>query len=266
MQSLETESALRACASIGYKAVGLMLTPGRLTKPRLLGTTKRRRIRDLLVDLDLSLPALSEHLPLVVNEATHQHNLDYLRAAAELGHSLSPGRPPVVQTTLGGKPSQWEAARSEMAERLYGWAEVAQATRTVFAVKPHVGGALHTPQGTRWLLNQVGSPWIKLVYDYSHFHLRGYKLAGTIQALIKDTAIIHVKDSEGEPDNLRFLLPGDGRINCEEYFTLVRNTSYRGTVMVEISAHIHQRPGYDPLAAATRCYGNLAPALTKSRM
>ena len=266
MQGLETESAWRACGAIGYKAVDLMLTPGRPTEPKLLSSTDRRRLRHLLVDLDLVLPALAEHLPVIVGDAEHRRNLERLKAAAELGHSLSPGRPPVVQTTLGGKPAQWEQVKHEMAERLRSWAQVGEKTQTVIAVKPHVGGALHTPQGARWLLDQVSSPWIKLVYDYSHYELRDYDLAETVQALIADTAIIHVKDSEGEPGKVRFLLPGDGRVNYVEYFKLVRKAGYRGAVMVEVSAHIHRRAGYDPLAAANRCYASLAPALAKARL
>ena len=264
MRRLATEAALRTCAEIGYEAVELVLNPGWPAEPKSLSAADRRDIRGLLVELNLALPALMEHLSLLVDQAEHSRNLERLKAAGELAHALSPDQPAVIETTLGGNPAQWEQVKHRMAERLYSWAKTAETSRTVIAVKPHVGGALHAPEGARWLLDQVKNPWIKLVYDYSHYELRGYDLEQTARALLPDAVFIHVKDSAGDPGNVKFLLPGEGRVDYAEYFKLIRKLGYSGAVVVEVSGQIHGRAGYDPVAAAKRCYANLAPALEKA--
>src|SRR5690606_2043462 len=105
------------------------------------------------------------------DDAAHRTNLERLKRAGELGHLLSPERPPVVETILGGKPQEWDALKRPMADRLAGWARMAEQHRIVIAIKPHVGNALHLPEDALWLLEQVKSPWLKLAYDYSHYQL-----------------------------------------------------------------------------------------------
>ena len=39
---------------------------------------------------------------------------------------------------------------------------------------------------------------------------------------------------------------------------------YRGDVIVEVSAQLSNKPGYDPLAAASKCYNHLADAFVKA--
>jgi inosose dehydratase len=206
-----------------------------------------------------------ENLPEPATDAAQRSNLDRLKAAAELGHALSPKSPPVIETILGGKPAQWEQMKDKLAERLRSWAEVAAAAKTIVAIKPHVGNALHTPDGALWLLRQVNSPWIKLAFDQSHFVLRDLPLAKTMTALLADSVFVHVKDAKGTADKFEFLLPGDGTsIDYGDYFQRLRNSDYRGPIVVEVSGQISGKPGYDPVVAAKRSYANLAPAMKKA--
>lgn len=264
MKSLKIAEALRSCAELGYDGVELALMPGWPTEPQRLTADDRRTLRQQLADHKLALLGLMENLAEPADDASHRANLSRLKAAAELGHELSPAAPPVIETILGGKPAQWEAVKEKLAERLTAWAEVAAAARTVIAVKPHVGNALHTPQGATWLLRQVKSPWLKLAFDYSHFVLRGLPLAETVAALVPETAFIHVKDAKGTAEKFSFLLPGEGDLDYAAYFKLLQTTGYRGPVVVEVSGQISNRAGYDPVAAARRSYAALAAAMQKA--
>jgi sugar phosphate isomerase/epimerase len=191
-------------------------------------------------------------------------NLDRLRRACEFGHDVSPKVTPVLETVLGGKPAEWEQVKSKMVERLQDWAKVAEAAKTVMALKPHVGGALHTPDGAKWLKDQLKSPWLKLAYDFSHFELQLLSLPDSLDKMLPETAFIHVKDSEGTASKFQFLLPGDGRTNYQEYFRLLKARGYAGPIVIEVSGQVHARVDYDAIAAAKHCYANLAPILTES--
>ena len=137
-------------------------------------------------------------------------------------------------------------------------ARVAEAARTVIAIKAHVGGAVHTPEAALWLWRQADSPWIKLAYDYSHFQLRSFSLEQSLRAMAPQTAFIHVKDSRGDAARVQFLLPGEGDIDYAAYLRLLHEARYAGYVVVEVSGQIHGKPGYDPIAAARKSYQHLA--------
>lgn len=269
MKTLAPAEALRACAEIGFDGVELALMPGWPTEPERVSTGQRRELRKQMEDLELELAGLMENVHAVCDDATHRTNLERLKAAAEFGHAVMP--PPlskegaaagdvILETILGGRPAQWEDVKEQMAKRLEDWAKVAEAAEMTIAIKPHVSGALHTPEGAQWLRRRVDSPRIKLAYDYSHFALRGFPMERTIATMVPDTVFIHVKDSAGDAQNVRFLLPGDGDTDYTKYLKLLQAAKYRGPVVVEVSGQIHNRPDYDPIAAARHSYANLAPA------
>jgi inosose dehydratase len=193
-------------------------------------------------------------------DAAHRANLDRLRAAAELGHALSPDRPPPIETVLGGRPADWDAVKDRLADRLRAWAEVGRAARTVIAVKPHVAHALHTPAAAAWLVGQVNSPWLRLAFDHSHFALRGVAVADAVRAVAPLAAFAHVKDARGSAEKFEFLLPGEHGTNYTDLVRLLIAAGYRGPVVVEVSSMVFNRPGYDPAAAARTSYANLAVA------
>ncbi len=264
MKALKIADALKACAKLGYDGVELALLPGWPTEPKQLMADDRRDLGQRLADAGLTLLGLMDNLSEPAEDTVHRANLERLKAAAELGQALSPKAPPVIETVLGGKPAQWEQVKERLAERLRAWAEVAAAAQTVIAVKPHVANALHTPEGARWLLKQVNSPWLKLAFDYSHFALRRLSLAETVKELLPASAFIHVKDSRGNADKFEFLLPGEGDLDYIAYFKQVQAAGYRGPVVVEVSAQISNRAGYDPVAAARSSYEKLAPAMKQT--
>ncbi|MBI3860453.1 MAG: sugar phosphate isomerase/epimerase [Planctomycetia bacterium] len=264
MKSVPVAEALAACAKIGYDAIELVANADWPTEPKNLTAGDRRELAGQIKDLGLALCALMENLHEPADDATHAANLDRLKAAAELGHALSPQLPPVIETVLGGKPAEWDQIKDRLAERLQRWAETAAAAQTVIAVKPHVSNALQNPERALWLMRQVDSRWIRLAFDYSHFWLQGLPLAETVAALMPHTSFIHVKDARGTAEKFEFLLAGEGQIDYAAYLRQVATAGYRGPVVAEVSAQISTRAGYDPLAAARTVYEKLAPAMREA--
>ena len=61
--------------------------------------------------------------------------------------------------------------------------------------------------------------------------------------------------------NAAFCCRAKGRSTTSSMFKLLAASDYRGDVVVEVSGQVFGKPGYDPLAAARKCYNHLAPAM-----
>ena len=259
MKTVPVLEALGIVASIGYKTTELCLRRTWNTEPKLLTREDRRTIRRRIGDLGLSLPAVMESLPLVGANVRREDNVERLRAAAEVAHETSPGSPALIETTVGGRPAAWDKIKNQMVDELGAWARTMETLKTTLAIKAHVLSAMNLPDRIVWLHDQVNSPWIRMMYDYSHFALNGQDLRESMQKVASRAAFVHVKDWKGVAADHRFLLPGDGLLDYSEYKRILAEVGYQGAVVVEVSVHVFDELGYDPVAAAKRCWENLSP-------
>lgn len=207
MKSVEPEEAIRKLAEIGFDSVELCLLPGWNTNPAKLTAEQRGRLRQVLRVREIRLTALMENLSLAGDAAAQEKARERLRLAGELAHQLVPDRPPLVETVMGN--GRWEDVRNQFRDNLGGWAGVAEKANVVLAIKPHRFGAVNRPEDALWLLEQVKSKALRLVYDYSHFIHRDFSLAGTVKQLAPHTAFVHVKDTVIRDGKAVFLLPGE---------------------------------------------------------
>jgi inosose dehydratase len=75
-----------------------------------------------------------------------------------------------------------------------------------------------------------------------------------------------VKDARHTADGKHeFVLPGDGGFDYVRYFKALDQIGFAGPVVVEVSAQLFNKPGYDPIEAARRSYRVLADALAARR-
>lgn len=265
MKTVPVDQALQTCADIGYRHVELALNDGFPTAPDVFSAADRNAVAARLRQLRLDLPCLMINASLTSSEEAHARALTLIGQAATLARELVPAAPPILETVLGGKPSLWEDQKAGMVERLRDWARAAEKAGTTIAVKAHAGSAVNSPDRLLWLLDQVGSPAIQVTYDYSHFELQGLGMEESMRALLPRTRFIHVKDSSGDSQKFQFLLPGEGRTDYAQYFRLLMTLGYGGPVCVEVSGQIFNKPGYDPVAAARKCYETLSRALAQAQ-
>ncbi len=259
MQSLSIANAISTCAEIGYDGLEIAVIPGWSTEPTLLSQKDRAEIRKRLTDAQLAVPSILESVHCLRTEATHRENLERLKRAAQLARDVAPENPPVVQSIAGGKPAQWDQRKDELVAQLADWAKIGESNGIVICFKPHAGHMADNPERTLWLHQQVGSDWLKVVYDYAHFYLEGLPLKSSLKALLPITAYVQVKDSRHTAEKHEYLLPGDGKTDYVELLTLLKQSGYRGFVNVEVSSMIHRKPGYQPIPTANLCYRRLAP-------
>lgn len=268
MNSLPLETAIETCAKIGYRDIEPALMTGYTADPLQLSKARRDELRKQIAGLGLSIPALMENISAVAPATTQQANLEKIARAAELARDLgdagSSRLAPVLETVLGGKPSEWPQLRGRIQETLQLWAAAGEKHDLTIAVKAHVGNALHKPEDLARLIADINSPRLRAAYDFSHFERQGLELEPSLRVLAKQTVFIHVKDGKGTPEAFQFLLPGEGTIDYVAYFRLLDQLQYRGSVTVEVSGQIFKQPGYDPIAAAKKCYHHLQAAYEAS--
>ena len=261
MKTVPWRDGLRHVARIGYKATELSLRPGWNTEPKLLTKTDRAEIRARISDLGLALPSVMENLGLARPGGTAAANLERLKAAAEICYECSPKPPALIETTVGGRPNTWEEIKNGMADELAQWAKALEQLKVVLAIKCHSKNAMSRPEYALWLTDQVKSPWVKVVYDYSHFLANGLDMKTTMQQMIPSAVFVHIKDTEGRAPTHRFLLPGDGNIDYKKvYVPSLTALGYRGPVVVEVSVDVFDQPGYDPIKAAEHVWEKVSPA------
>ena len=261
---LRWEDSLELIGRTGYDGVELALMPEWPTSPRSLGRTDRTRLRSLLSDLGLAVPALLDNLQAMHPTQSHRENLERIRRAVDLAADIVPGQSPVFETVLGRKPQEWEDVRSGMVDEIGEWTRVAEDARTVICFKPHVGGAVNDVERSLWLLEQVNSPYFRCTYDYSHLWLAGLELIPSMEALIPVSPYIHLKDAKGEPGSHAFLLPGDGETDYPAMFRKLQDLGYQGHATVEVSAQIHRRDDFEPIPTVRICYERMAAAFSEA--
>lgn len=237
------EQCFAYSAAVGYTGVELF-EPAKLAADEVLTSLRRHK---------LPVVAIMEDLRLTGDAAGYEQRLEATcRLAARIGR-------PVIETVVGGKPEEWESLRVSFANRLAGWARIGERHKVDIAIKAHVGSALHRATDAAGLCRAVGSPRLRINYDFSHFQLQGEELEPTLRAALPHLAMIHIKDWTGTREKFRFALPGDGAIDYSAYAALLDRLAYRGPVVVEVSTHVLQQPGYDPARAARQVAERVMP-------
>ncbi|MBL9152646.1 MAG: sugar phosphate isomerase/epimerase [Verrucomicrobiales bacterium] len=266
LQAKPVADAVAFIAATGFDAAEISVMPGTTGDPATFSGDQRRAVKDKLGESGIRLCALMADLHPSADAAAHQEITDRFRGLCELARELSPDRPPLIQTVLGGK--DWEASKTLFRDRLADWMQTAADQKIVLAVKPHRGNAMSRPADAIWLIEQLGgSPWLRMVYDYSHFHLRepAMPIAGTVAESLPVTAYVAAKDAVERDGKVVFALPGEGRgYDHADILRAFHAGGFRGAVCVEISAQIWKTAGYDGEAATRTSYRNLAAAFERA--
>ena len=265
MKGLAAEDAVKCCSEIGYEGLELCLIDDWPTSLARLSTNGQKRLVSTLADAGLLVPSLLESLPCLRGLPAHRANLERLKSASGFAKRLQQSSPPVIQSIVGGKSADWDTSKYQLVDELGDWADVGAKAGVTVCFKPHASHLVTRPEQAQWVIEQVGSAALKVVYDYSHFYLDGLGLRESLEDLLPVVAYIQVKDSQRLPDGkYRYLLPGDGETDYDLLFQAIVENRYHGFVNVEVSSMIHRQEGYDPIATARRCYDRMRPALSRA--
>jgi sugar phosphate isomerase/epimerase len=256
MQKTPIDVAVKHCAELGFDGLEMTVIPRWPTDAATMDAAERKRIRKLYDDHQIELCGLSGNTPLLKGDASERaKNVEtfktYLDLAAELQHT---GERLTVSTTSASEPGDWEAIKHELAE-IYGNAAAhAERIGVIVGAEPHVNNALHTPEQSIWLVQQVNSPAFGIHFDISHFNVQGMDMEAVVAQLVPYTVHTHVKDERGIAPDHQFLIPGEGDMDYVGYLKAMDRGGWTEHITVEISLMVQSRPDFDALAAATQSY------------
>jgi len=86
----------------------------------------------------------------------------------------------------------------------------------------HPGNFLSNTKDAAELIQLVGSPFIKILYDIYHMQIMEGNLINTVTKYIKEIGYIHIADVPGRHE------PGTGEINYKNLMEILRDLNYRG--------------------------------------
>ena len=263
MPTVPVDTQIQHIADLGFDGIELTVIPGYTTDLPTLDSAERQRIKRLLQDHRLELPAIAAHTRLMEPDAEkHAQNMTRLKASVDLAVDWALGdTPPAIDTTFGGGHlSGWEEHKQLIVDRLGELVAHGALRGVVIAIEPHVSDVLDTPAKTLELLEWIDSPYLKVNFDISHFNVIGMPIEESVSALAPVTAHTHVKDETGIAPNYQFLIPGEGDFDYVRYLKAMDAHGYTGFITVEVSVMVQRRPNYDPLAATTQSYQTLSQA------
>jgi inosose dehydratase len=266
MPAVAADTFVPFLAALGYQGIEITVIPGYTTALDVLESAERRRIARLLKHHQLELPAIAAHTSMIDRDPDVAA-LHWARQTAAVDLALDwalDGTPPAVDTTVGGRAEQWDELKPLLIERMGALVRYGEQRGVVIAVEPHVGEMLDTPARVLELLRAIGSPFLKLNFDISHFNVMGIPIAESVAALAPHSIHTHVKDERGVVPNYEFLIPGEGQFDYVAYLHAMRAHGYTGYITAEISVMVQRRHGYDPLAAAEQTYRTLRRAFEQA--
>lgn len=266
MPGMRLEEAIGVVADTGYDGIEISARADYDGAPETMAATRRKDVRQQLLKSNLKLTALMESLYPTEKDAEHRQQVERLKRVGELANDLATGGTPPVQTTLGG--GNWAEKKTLFRDRLGDWIDVLRDAGVVLAIKPHRGGGMSRPDEAVWLIHQFDeTPWLRMVYDYSHYAFRDMTVEETVAVALPYTAHIAVKDAVKQGDRVVFQLPGaSGTFDYAHLLRLFYEGGYRAAICCEVSSMVWKSPGYDPVEAARVCYRNMARALEQAEV
>lgn len=265
MKDVDIVDALPRIRSIGYEAIELCARDGWETTAENFGGSDRKRLSARLLEVGFPTPPIMEAVDVCAAGDARAAMLRRAEATFELANDLNIGDGPAVVTTTVGDPNpDWDTGKHRVRDGFMELADLASRQNVIVAAEPHAGGNFDTPEKAVWLIENSRHDNLKLNFDISHFVAQGIDMGRSIELCVPYAVHTHIKDGYTSNGNVRYQLPGDGRMDLADYMTLVEKAGLSVPVYVEVSRQLSEQPGFDAWATAGYCFRNLDDARTKA--
>jgi sugar phosphate isomerase/epimerase len=267
MPTVDIFEALPRLHDMGYEAIEINIGEEWPTAPHKLNASDRDRIVRTLQDLNYPPPVTMCLLPICTQGDERDAVLQKFNDACVLTNDLNFGDTPTpIVSTPGGINGDWEERKNQLRDSLLFIADQAAQHNVIFAIEPHAGQMLDTPEKVTWLLEQTQHDHLKINFDISHYHVIDIDLQHSVTLSAPYTVSTHIKDGYMKDGKVNYQLPGEGTLDLIAYFKAVKAAGITCPITVEVTAQIWKKSGYDPWAAAEASFNALNNAREKARI
>ena len=127
----------------------------------------------------------------------------------------------------------WQDLCDSMGEAL----QVAEENEITLVFEPEVNNVVHSAKKARQLLDEMASPWLKVVFDGANIYHKGELarqreiLSAAVDLLGDDIVLAHAKDITEDGD-AGHAPAGHGKLDYAHYIGELRRVGYDGTILL----------------------------------
>ncbi|MCT2585544.1 sugar phosphate isomerase/epimerase family protein [Actinophytocola gossypii] len=229
---------LRAIGALGWPGVELRTVDGRALAD--LDRSARDQLVLAVARAGLRVPCLDSRIGSWSGSVAEPFDRDLAELAtlAELCADLDTSYVRIMSYPNAGLPERdWRATVLDRVRRL---TEVAERAGITLLHENCAGWAGTSAERAIELLDAVGSPALRLLFDVGNGIAHGYDAAGLLADLVPFVAHVHVKDAVGGGEDTAYTLPGDGQAGVVDCLKRLRANGYAGALSIE--PHLATRP------------------------
>ena len=174
---------------------------------------------------EAGIPYTHAHAPA---DAANNYRLERsIRASAVLGAKYCVVHPAYQQN--GVTITDAETFIRMNADYIRSFLPLAEACGVVLLSENILWGASADPRIIAALVEEVDSPWFGWCFDTGHAYAKGYTPQVLTECAVAPLSV-HIQDSLGSDDHL---IPGDGRINWDDFIAVLKEIGYTGDCVLE---------------------------------
>lgn len=228
------ERALCGISGAGFKFVELASMPGMChhVMPEQMSEKDFARLELLLGEYGLKPMSLSGHVNIVDQDPKRERKaIELLKKRIELAARLDARIVNTRTTDPVGTHSKKEIER--FYDNIKGIVDYCRDNNVVVAIE-NDGGLTVTADKALEVMKRIDSEYMRINYDTGTFmFLYGLQPAQDLEKMMKYVAHMHVKDQTGGKRAYNFPAIGDGDINFQTIFDIVKKHGFKGPFSVE---------------------------------
>ncbi len=225
----QLERALRGISRAGFEYVELLSIPGipEHVRPEDLSDDTLERLRRMLEEESLTVISISGHVQLLVKKPEDTPTaIRALKRRIELAHDLG-----AMYVNTG----MWAVSATEFHETIYDIADFCKDREVMLGLEIGEPGLTSTGKDAVELLQSVKLDNVGLNYDTGNIRWsRGVNPEDDLPLAIDRVIHMHVKDQVGGIGVETYPPLGEGEVNFQRVFNIVRQSNFKGPFCLEI--------------------------------
>jgi sugar phosphate isomerase/epimerase len=232
----KVEDVVKDLANLGFDGAELCLEPADM-RPENFTQDRAKEIRKLMDKIGLEITSVSYHADFENSEQRRENTFK----AVDITKWLGADTLIINSERVEDQKKQW----SELAKMLKQLTEKAEGTGVYIAIEPEPLQIIPDTEAMLKMINEVGSPNLKVNLDVGHAYITDPDLIESIKKLGSVIIHAHIEDIKDKVHN--HLELGQGDIDLRAMDIAFKEVGYKGYYVVDLF-----RLGDDPVGVASR--------------